>query len=61
MTDERRTYTVSELISALQDVIESYQVEVYSGCHDCGGGHLEVGIYGDTVQIVGHQEPAEDQ
>lgn len=53
--DERKTYTVRELINALQDIIGDYAVEVYSGCHDCGGGHLEVDIYGSTVQIIGHR------
>lgn len=61
MTDDRQIYTVTELISALQGCVESSRVEVYSGCHDCGGKYLEVDIYPGSVQIIGHQEPPDDE
>lgn len=61
VTDDRQTYTVAELISALQGLAESNRVEVYSGCHDCGGKYLEVDIYDGFVQIVGHQWLTDDE
>lgn len=40
--EDGRTYTVAELIAALQTLDPAAKVGVYSGCHDCGGELVEI-------------------